>query len=160
MTSGVPEGYATLSSVLVVDDAAAAIDFYVRAFDGREILRLTGPDGRLAHAEVRIGDSVLMLADEAPEWGSKSARTLGDSPARMHLYVADVDAVVERAVAAGATVEIPVTDQFYGDRTGRIVDPFGHRWIVATRREEMTPAEMQRRFESWLAEQGGGEGDG
>lgn len=153
---GVPEGYHTATPHLIVKDTGAAIEFYKRAFGARELMRLTTPDGKIAHAEIKIGDSTVMLADEFPEWDNLSAESLGGTPARIHLYVEDVDAVFARAVAAGATVLIPVGDQFYGDRSGRFADPFGHLWIVGTRIEDMGPEEMQRRFGEFLKEQGGG----
>ncbi len=153
---GVPEGYYTATPHLIVKDTGAAIEFYKQAFGARELMRLTTPDGMIAHAEIKIGDSTVMLADEFPEWGNLSPESLGGTPARIHLYVEDVDAVAARAVAAGAKVEIPVDDQFYGDRSGRFRDPFGHLWVVGTRIEDMDPEDMQRRFEVFLKKQRGG----
>lgn len=142
---------AGLTPYLIVRDAAAAIVFYGAAFAAAERFRLTGPDGRIGHAELDVAGTTLMLADEWPDFGALSPSSVGGSPVRLHLYVEDCDAVVARAVAAGATLVRPVTDQFYGDRSGMIVDPFGHGWFVATRKEEVTPAEMQRRWDSALA---------
>ncbi len=150
----VPEGYHTATPHLVVKNAKAAIDFYERAFGAKELMRLATPDGRIAHAEIKIGDSTVMLADEFPEWGDRSPESLGGTPVRLHLYVEDVDVLAARAMAAGARVVIPVDDQFYGDRAGRLADPFGHLWVVATRVREMSPEEVQRGFKEFL--EGGG----
>ncbi len=152
----VPEGYHTATPHLVVKNADAAIEFYKRALGANELMRLTTPDGKVAHAEIKIGDSIVMLADEFPDWDNLSPESLGGSPVRIHLYVEDVDALAARAVAAGAKVIIPVDDQFYGDRAGRLVDPFGHLWIVATRKREMSPEEVHRGFEEFMKQQGGG----
>ncbi len=152
----VPEGYHTATPHLVVKDAENAIQFYEQAFGAKEVMRLTTADGKVAHAEIVIGDSTLMLADEFPDWGNLSPESLGGSPVRIHLYVEDVDAVARRAAAAGAKVLIPVDDQFYGDRAGRLADPFGHLWVVATRVQEMSPEEMQLRFEEFMKQQSGG----
>ena len=131
----IPDGMHSLTPHLVCADASAAIDFYRRAFGAEETARLPGPGGRLMHAAVRIGDSTLMLADEMPEWGSLGPKALKGSPVVIHLYVADVDAAVAKAVAAGAKVTMPVADMFWGDRYGQLEDPFGHRWSVATDRK-------------------------
>jgi len=144
----IPAGQHGATPYLCCKDAAAALDFYAKAFGAVEMMRLMEPDGRLGHAEIRIGDAVLMLADEYPEMGIVSPRTLGGSPVTIHLYVADVDALVARAVAAGATLVRPVADQFYGDRAGRISDPFGHVWHLASRKEDVPAAEMQRRLDA------------
>ncbi len=145
----IPAGYHAVTTYLTVKDATAALAFYAKAFGAEEVFRLTmGPV--VAHAEFKIGDTVLMLADENPDWGNKGPTALGGTPTGFCLYVADCDAAFARAVAAGATVEKPVADQFYGDRTGTVVDPFGHKWTVATRKETLTPAEMQARMDAWL----------
>lgn len=136
---------------LRVKNAAAAIEFYKTAFGARELMRFTG-HGRIPHAELAIGNSIVMLADEAPEYGFPSAEALGGSPVGMHLYVDDADAWVERAVAAGARLVAPVADQFYGDRSGSVADPFGYGWTIATRKEEISVDEMQRRMESMEAQ--------
>lgn len=142
----IPEGFRTVTPSLIVDDAAAAIDFYVRAFDAQELGRFPAPDGKIMHAELQIGDSRFMLNDEFPEMGcNRSPRTLGSSTASIHLYVPDADAVFERAVAAGATVTMPLMDAFWGDRYGRLTDPFGHDWAIATHQEDLSPEEMERR---------------
>lgn len=136
-----------LSPYLTVKGAAAAIDFYRAAFGAVEQFRLTQPDGRIGHAELRIGGSTVMLSDEWPDFGALSPPSIGGSPVKLHLYVDDCDAVVAHAVAAGATLMRPVVDQFCGDRSGMIADPFGHSWFVATLKEQVAPAEMQRRWD-------------
>jgi len=142
----IPEGYHSVTPYLVVKGAAAAIDFYKKIFGAVEIMRMPAPDGRVGHAELRFGDSVVMLADEYPEIQTVGPKTLGNTPVGLLLYVDDVDKTVERAVASGATIQKPVADQFYGDRSGTIEDPFGHKWTVATHVEDVSPEEMQRRM--------------
>jgi PhnB protein len=143
----VPAGYHTLTPYLIVDDAARAIAFYKAAFGAEEIMRMPGPQGRVGHAEVRVGDSPVMLADEFPEMGARSKKSIGGSPVMLYLYVADVDAIVERAVAAGAKLIRPVEDQFYGDRVGAVEDPAGLQWFVSTHKEDIPPEELRRRAE-------------
>ncbi len=138
----VPPDMHTLTPYLVCRGAADAIAFYVRAFGAVELARLPGPDGRLMHAMVRIGDSPLMLVDEYPEQGCVGPQALKGSPVTLHLYVPDVDATVARAVAAGARVTMPVADMFWGDRYGRLEDPFGHQWSVATHVRDLSPEEI------------------
>ena len=140
----VPPGYASVTPYLIVHDAAKAIDFYQRAFGAVELFRLAGPDGTIGHAEIRIGHSPVMLADGMG--GYPDPLTLGGSSVSFMLYVPDVDAAFARAIAAGATVKRPVADQFYGDRTGTLADPFGHVWSLATHVEDVSPQEMDRRF--------------
>ena len=140
-----PAEYPGVTPYLSVNDAAAAIEFYKKGFGATELMRLPGPDGKLGHAEIRIGDALVMLADEFPEYGNLSPRTLGGSAVRLHMYVEDVDAFFEKALAAGAKVLIPIANQFYGDRSGRLEDPFGHVWLVSTHIEDVSPEEMQRR---------------
>ena len=135
---------------LMVNGADAAIAFYKKAFGATEVMRLTEPTGKIAHAQVKIGEAPVMLAEETKEWGNRSPQTLGGTPVIIDLCVDDVDAVVERAVAAGAKLVFPVADQFYGYRSGRISDPFGHVWIVSTQKENLTNEEMQRRFEAMM----------
>jgi len=147
----IPDGYHRVTPYLIVDGAANAIEFYKKAFGASELLRFPAPDGRIGHAEVKIGDSTVMLADEHPERGARGPKAFGGSPISLLLYVEDVDRTVERAVAAGAKVTRPVADQFYGDRTGGIQDPFGHEWYVATHVEDVSPEEMQRRSEAMAA---------
>jgi PhnB protein len=138
----IPEGYHSVTPYLIFNGAGEAIAFYKEALGAEEVLRLDGPGGRIHHAEIKIGDSCIMLADEHPEIRPK---TTGGSPVSIHLYVEDVDAVVARAVAAGAKLIRPVADQFYGDRTGGIEDPFEYRWFIATRKEDLTMDEIRRR---------------
>jgi len=144
--SHVPEGYHSVTPYLIVDGAARAIEFYRRAFGAEELFRMEREEGRVGHAEIRIGDSYVMLADEHPEMGARSPRSIGGSPISLMLYVPDVDATVSQAVAAGARLTRPVEDQFYGDRTGGVEDPFGHVWYVATHVEDVAPEELQRRM--------------
>lgn len=141
----IPDKYHAVTPYLAVKGATAAIEFYTKAFEAKEIARFPMPDGRIGHAEIRIGDAIVMLSDESPEMGHRSPQALGGSPVQMHLYVVDVDDVVKRAVAAGAKLVRPVRDQFYGDRSGVIHDPFGHVWNIATHIEDVSPDEMQRR---------------
>ena len=141
----IPDGYPQVTPYLFVDGAQAAIDFYTSVFGATERMRMPGPDGRIGHAELRLGESLLMVADEFPEMGGRSPRTVGGSPVIISLYVEDVDAVFERAVQAGATVVRAVETQFYGDRAGQFEDPFGHQWSVATHVEDVPPDEMERR---------------
>ena len=147
----IPEGHRTVAPYLAIKDAARALAFYAKGFGAIETYRLTLPDGRVGHAEIRLGDSLIMLADEFPEFGGKAPQTLGGSPVSIHLYVDDVDAFVARAVSAGATAVKPVMDQFYGDRSGQLEDPFGHLWWVATHKEDVPPAEMDRRVRELFA---------
>src|SRR5215831_247400 len=141
----IPEGYHSVTPYLIFNGAGEAIAFYKKALGAEEVLRLDGSGGRIHHAEIKIGDSCIMLADEHPEIRALSPKTIGGSPVLIHLYVEDVDAAVARAVAAGAKLIRPVADQFYGDRTGGIEDPFGYRWFVATHKEDLTVDEIQRR---------------
>ena len=138
----IPPGMSSLTPHLVCRGAADAIAFYAQAFGAQELGRLPGPDGRLLHAMLRIGDSALMLTDEYPEQGALGPQTLKGSPVTIHLYVADADATFNRAVAAGARVTMPVSDMFWGDRYGVLEDPFGHRWSVATHMRDVSPEEM------------------
>jgi len=144
----VPEGYATVTPYLIVTGAAAAIEFYKKAFGAVEIMRLTQPDGKIGHAEIQIGSSKVMLADEALDMGFWSPRSLGGSGTGIMLYVDDVDRAFERARGAGAKALQPVKNQFYGDRSGTLSDPFGHMWTISTHVEDMSPEEMQHRMEA------------
>jgi PhnB protein len=145
----IPADYPGITPYLSVKGGTDAIEFYKKAFGATEIMRLPNPDGTLGHAEIKIGDALVMLADEYPDYGNLSPKTLGGSSVRLHMYVEDVDAFFEKAVAAGAKVLIPIADQFYGDRSGRLEDPFGHVWLVSTHVEDVTPDEMQRRMEAF-----------
>ena len=150
----IPEGYHTLTPFLAVEDAAQAIEFYTRALGGRERARMPAPDGKIAHAELEIGDSVVMIADPFPQSSAKPPKRLGGTSAVMFMYVEDVDAFVQQAVDAGATVTMPVEDMFWGDRFGQITDPFGHQWQIATHIEDVSPEEMQERAKQAFAELG------
>lgn len=143
-SSYLPKGYRTVTPYLICRGAAAALEFYKAAFGATEVSRFEH-EGKIAHAEVRIGDSLVCVADEYPEMEIKSPQTVGGTPVQLLVYVADVDAVVERAVAAGAKITRPVADQFYGDRNGGVEDPFGHSWFIATHKEELSPEEIARR---------------
>jgi PhnB protein len=147
----IPDGYHSVTPCLIADHAAAAIDFYKAAFGAEEVFRMTMPDGSICHAELKIGDSHVMLGQESPQWGAKSPKSLGGSPVGLCIYLPDVDAAFAQAVAAGATVERPVVNQFYGDRSGSVIDPFGHKWTLSTHVEDVSPAEMHRRMEAWIA---------
>lgn len=149
----IPEGYHSVTPYLTQKSVDAAIDFYERAFGAIQVMRLTTPDGGVAHAEVRIGNSRLMMADENPQWGNKSPATLGGSPASYMFYVEDVDEAFDRAVKAGATVKRPVEDQFYGDRVGTVTDPFGYQWSIGTHKQDMTIQEMQKNMEAMFSGQ-------
>lgn len=150
----IPEGYHTATPYLIVKDAAQAIEFYKKAFGATELLRLADPNGKVGHAEIKIGDSPIMLADEFPEMNVRGPQSLGGSPVSILLYVRDVDALANQAVAAGAKVLRPVKDQFYGDRSGTFTDPFGHVWTIATHKEDVSPEEMHQRFESFMKRHG------
>lgn len=157
MVKAIPEGYHSITPYLYMSDAKGAIEFYKRAFGAVEIFRMDAPGGRIGHAELRIGDSVVMLADEFPDMGARSPKTIGGSPMSLLLYVEKVDEVFERAVKEGATVERPVQNQFYGDRSGGVKDPFGHTWYISTHVEDVAPAEMQKRAAEAMAKAGGGQ---
>jgi PhnB protein len=143
----IPEGYHSVTPYLIVDGAADALDFYARAFGAEEMLRFPMGD-RIAHAEIRIGDSVVMLADEFPDMGHLGPKSRGGASAGLMVYLPDVDAAYAKALAAGATELKPLQDQFYGDRSGSVTDPFGHQWTLATHVEDVSPEEMQRRMEA------------
>ena len=143
----IPEGYHSLTPYLIVNDAAGAIAFYKEAFDASEVMRMPAPGGRVGHAELKIGDSRIMLADEFPDMGARGPKAFGGTPVSLHLYVEDVDAVMKRALAAGAKEVRPVKDQFYGDRMGSVTDPFGHAWHISTHKEDVPADELKRRAE-------------
>jgi PhnB protein len=145
MVQPIPEGYHSVTPYLIFDRAGDAIEFYKRALGASEIMRLADPRGKVHHAEIQIGNSRVMLADEHPDLQALSLKTVGGSPVTMHLYVEDVDTAVSRAVGAGAKLVRPVADQFYGDRVGGVEDPFGYRWFIATHKEDLTIDEIRRR---------------
>lgn len=147
----IPEGYHSVTPYLCCRDAARAIEFYKKAFGATEIMRMAAPDGKVGHAELQIGNSRVMIADEFPEMQFLSPASIGGTPITLHLYVEDVDAVVPRAVGAGAKVTRPVKDEFYGDRAGQVEDPFGHKWHVATHKEDLTMEEIEKRQKAAFA---------
>ena len=152
MVKAMPEGYAELTAYLTVDGAADAIAFYTEAFGAKELSRHTAPNGKIPHAQIQIGGAVVMLADESAEIGLLGPTTLGGTPVTLYLFVDDVDETFARAVRAGATESRPVQDHFFGDRAGQVVDPFGHRWTVATHIEDVAPDEFERRAQRRMRE--------
>jgi len=150
-TQPIPEGYHTVTPYLAVDDAAEAIDYYTKAFGAKERVRMETPDGKVGHAELEIGDSLVMLSDPFPQASTKTPSELGGTSVSVFMYVEDVDAVVKRAVDAGATVTMEVADQFWGDRFGSVKDPFGHLWSIATHVEDVPPEEMAERAKAAMA---------
>jgi len=148
----IPDGYHSITPYLIVDDAARALEFYKKGLNAVELLRMPAPGGKIGHAEIRIGNSTVMLADESPAMGARSARTIGGSPITLMVYLEDVDARVAQAVAAGATVVRPIADQFYGDRTCCIEDPFGLQWYLATHVEDVPPDELEKRAAKAMAQ--------
>ena len=151
----IPEGYEGATPYLIVKGAANAIEFYKKAFGATEIMRIPAPGGKVGHAEIKIGNAIIMLADEFPEMNHRSPQSLGGTPVSILVYVQDVDAFVKRAVAAGAKVVMPVETKFYGDRSGSLEDPFGHHWHFATHVEDVPPDEMAKRAEAFTKQQGG-----
>lgn len=141
----IPDGYHSATPYLIINGAADAIDFYKKAFGATELFRMAGPDGKIGHAEIKIGNSPIMLPDEWPEMKYVGPKSLGGTPVSILLYVDDVDTIFNRAIAEGARQERPVEDKFYGDRSGSLVDPFGHVWHVSTHKEDVSPEEMERR---------------
>ena len=146
----IPENYHRVTPYLVVEGAAEAIDYYTRVFGASELMRMPAPGGKVGHAELRIGDSIVMLADANPQMGHKSPRALGGTPISLLLYVEDADATARKAVENGAKLVRPVETQFYGDRMGGVEDPFGHHWFVATHVEDVSPEEMKRRMQAMV----------
>ena len=154
-TNYIPKGYHSVVPYLIVKGGIKAIEFYKNAFGAQEVGRMTMPGGEVGHCELKIGDSHIMLSDEMPEWGNKSPQTLGGSAVGICLYVENVDEVFHRAIAAGGTVDggMEVKDQFYGDRSGSLIDPFGHKWTIATHKEDVSFEEMQRRMDAMMEQQ-------
>lgn len=150
-TNYLPAGYHTATPYLIVEGAGRAIEFYKQAFGATEVMRIGPPGGKVGHAEIKIGDSHIMLADEFPEMDARGPQSIGGTPVGLALYVEDCDTVFNRAVSLGATVLRPVQDQFYGDRSGTITDPFGHRWTIGTHQEDVPPEEIQRRAAAMFA---------
>jgi PhnB protein len=151
----IPDGYHTITPYLAVHDAAKAIDFYKKAFDAREVHRMVGPNGKIGHAELKIGDSMLMLSDEMPGAETRSPQTLHGTTTNIFLYVRDVDESYKKAVAAGCQATQPVTDMFWGDRFGKLTDPFGYTWSMATHKEDVAPEEMEKRAQAAMAKMAG-----
>jgi len=150
----IPKGYHSVTPYLVVNDAARAIDFYKRAFGAQEKMRMDGPGGKIGHAELKIGDSIIMLSDETPGSGMRSPRSLGGTAAGVFLYVENVDSIFKQAVSAGAKADAQPSDMFWGDRFGKLTDPFGHQWSVATHKEDIAPDEMAKRAKEAMAKMG------
>lgn len=151
----IPRGYHSLTPYLFIKGAAGAIDFYKTVFGATERMRMPGPDGRIMHAELQIGDSIVMLSDENPQMGALSPQSIGGTACGLNVYLADVDAATRKALELGAKLVRPVRDQFYGDRSGSIIDPFGHLWSVATHIEDVAPEEMQRRMAAAMGQAAG-----
>jgi PhnB protein len=149
----IPDGFRTVTPHLIVKGAAKALDFYRQAFGAKEQVRMAAPDGSIMHAQMQIGDSVIMLVDEKPEMGSRGPQTLGFSTVLLNIYCDDADAMFARATRAGATVTMPLADMFWGDRYGQLTDPFGHVWSIATHKKDVTPAEMKKAMEEMFAQQ-------
>jgi PhnB protein len=147
----IPKGYHSVTPYLVLDDASRAIEFYKKAFGAQEIMRMQGPPGKIAHAEIKIGDSPVMISDEMPGASDRSPKSLGGSGVGIFLYVDNVDSVFNQAVSAGAKSEMPPEDMFWGDRFGKLVDPFGHRWALATHIEDVAPEDMEKRGKEAMA---------
>jgi len=147
----VPKGYHTITPYMTVRDAARAIEFYKQAFGAKEKGVMKGPEGKVMHAELVIGDSTIMLADEFPEFGSLSPQSIGGSGTGLHIYIEDVDSAFDRAVQAGATVEMPVADMFWGDRYGKLRDPFGHKWSIGTHKADLSMEEMKKGMDETMA---------
>ncbi|HEY0971666.1 MAG TPA: VOC family protein [Gemmatimonadales bacterium] len=150
-TKHIPEGYHTITPSIIVRDAREAIEFYGRAFGAEAVTLMTDRNGAVMHAEIRIGDSILMMGEENEQWGMRSPLSLGGSPSSLHIYVEDADAVFARAVEAGAKVRYPMEDAFWGDRYGKITDPFGHEWGIATHVKDLSEEEIRRAGEEWMA---------
>ena len=142
----IPDGHHSITPYLIIRGAAQAIEFYQQALGATEVMRMPGPDGKIMHAEIRIGDSPIMMADEFPEWGAHAPPSLNGTSVGLMLYVADADALFNQALAAGGTVMRPMQDQFYGDRAGTFIDPFGHKWTIGTHKEDVSLEEIGRRM--------------
>ena len=155
MAKSPPAGYHSVTPSIVVRDAAGAIDFYKRAFGAQEVDRMAGPDGKIMHAEIQIGDSRIMLGEESPQWGTLSPLSTKGIPSSLHIYVDDADAAFDRALRAGAKVRYPLENAFWGDRYGKVTDPYGHEWGLATRVKELTPEQMRKAAEEWMEKAAG-----
>ena len=149
----IPDGYHSVTPYIVCKGAAKAIDWYRNVFGAEELMRMEGAPGTIAHAEIKIADSVVMMADEHPDMGARSPEAFGGTPVGFMIYLKDCDAVFKKAVDAGAKADRPLADQFYGDRSGSVIDPFGHKWTIATHIEDIPPEEMGKRHDEWMAKQ-------
>ena len=149
-----PAGYHNVTPALVVRDAPAAITFYKEAFGAEELNRMPGPDGKIMHAEIKIGDSIIMLGEENPEWGALSPLSTKGTPGSLHIYVDDADAVYSKALRAGAKTKMPLEDAFWGDRYGKVTDPFGHEWGIATHVRDVSREEMKKAADDWMQQMG------
>ena len=149
--NAIPNGLHSITPNLVIKDASKAIDWYKKALGAQELYRMPGADGRIMHAEIKIGDGVIMMTDEMPEMGGKGPLTLGGTPASLMIYCEDCDALFNRAVSAGASVRMPMEDAFWGDRWGMLTDPFGHEWAIATRKKNLSVPEMKRAMDEFMA---------
>ena len=149
----VPKGYRTATPYLTIKDVKAALAFYKKAFNAKELVAMPGPDGNIMHAEIKIGNSIIMMGEEWPSYGMLSPKTIGSSGSSIYLYVRNCDRVYKRAVKAGATSMMEPADMFYGDRSGKVVDPFGHVWGIATHKEDLTPEQVAERGQKWMAAQ-------
>ena len=151
----IPDGYHSITPYLIIDGAADSMEFYGKAFGAEVMLQLPGPEGKVMHAEIKIGDSIVMVADEFPEMDIRGPKSLGGSPVGLMIYLEDVDARFQQALDAGGTVKKPLQDQFYGDRSGTLEDPFGHQWTLSTHVEDVSGEEIGRRFQEFMSKQGG-----
>ena len=149
----IPDGYHTMTPMLTVGDAARAIEFYKKAFDAQQLFRMDSPNGTVMHAELKVGNSIFMLGEENPQTGCQSPASLKGTPTALYLYVENADTAFNQAVSAGAKTEMPLSDMFWGDRGGSVIDPFGHRWWLATHKEDMTPDQIKQRAQKFFAEQ-------
>ena len=152
--TGIPKGYHTITPNLIVRGALEAIEFYQRAFGAENLGAMTGPDGKVMHAEIRVGDSIVMLSDENEAWGAKSPMSTNGNSITLHVYVQDADAAFARAVEAGARPTMPVMDAFWGDRYGQVMDPYGHQWSIAHRQKNLSDAEIRQAAEEWMSQMG------
>ncbi len=151
----IPDGYHSVTPYLIVNDGNRALDFYKQAFGAKELMRIGDPGGKVGHAEIKVGNSMIMLADEFPQMGYRAPQAYGGTPVSLCVYVEDVDAQFNKAIAAGGKVLKPVQDQFYGDRSGTLTDPFGHVWTLSTHKEDVSVEEIHRRAEAWSKQQSG-----
>lgn len=153
MTKPVPDGFHTVTPSIILNNSKEAIEFYKKAFDAKEIYQMPTPDGKTMHAMIQIGDSFVMMSDEFPQMGTRSPTTIGGTPITIHLYVEDADKTYAQAIKHGATPTMPIMDAFWGDRCGSVIDPFGHSWMISTHKKDMSPEEMRKAAEEFMAKQ-------